>query len=98
MSAFDWYLPVVLLFTSASSYLLRDQRLWAVSIVILFGITGRYGVRSYRWMKAYVAGLDAIAAGLALFVAAVSVSLGKRRRPSPILNVDVSSTDRSERS
>lgn len=95
-SAFDWYLPAVLLFTSTSSYLLRDQCLSAVSIVILFGITGRYGVRSYRWMKAYVAGLDAIAAGLALFVAAVSVSLGKRRRPSTIPNVELPSADRSE--
>ena len=96
-TAFDWYLPAVFLFTAASSYWLRDTWLLAVSIAMLLGASGRYGVRSYHWLKFYVAGLDAIAAGLALFVAAVGVSLSKRRRLPPILNVELVNAERSER-
>ncbi|MBA4019044.1 MAG: hypothetical protein C0483_17895 [Pirellula sp.] len=87
-TAYNWYLPAVFLFTASSGYWLRDPWLTTVSIAMLLGVAGRYGLRSYLWLKTYVAGLDAIAAGLALFVAAVGVSLGKRRRPPPVANVE----------
>lgn len=96
-TAFAAYMPTLFVFAAAMSYVLRDLWLFTVAIALFIEIAGRYGVRGYQWAKLYVAGLDAVAAGLALFAAAVGLSLARRPRSPQVRIVEVvANVERSE--
>ena len=79
-----WYLPCLFLATFSASVLLNDKLLRYTALAILFRMVGVFGIRGYRWAKLYVAGLDALVAGLALFAAAVGISLARRPKPATV--------------
>ncbi|MGC3968176.1 MAG: hypothetical protein QM775_12640 [Pirellulales bacterium] len=77
---FDWYAELLVLLSVGIAALLRDRIVTMAAGFVAANYFVRFGGPMYRRWKLHVAGLDAIVAGIVTFIAAVGLSLYRRRR------------------